>query len=93
MFARFPNGWWRGGSQPYLWPSDAVGVRDMMIDRVAPSLGCGRSVSLGRPRVTASAVAVVARSDKGVQGAGRGWCPSSAEVGLPVLTAGSPAAG
>jgi hypothetical protein len=28
-------------------------VRDMMIDRVAPLPGCGRSVSLGRPRSSA----------------------------------------
>jgi hypothetical protein len=25
-------------------------ARDMMIDRVTPAVGCGRSVSLGRPR-------------------------------------------
>jgi hypothetical protein len=38
---------WARGSQAYLWPSDTevAGVCDMMIDRVTPARGCGRSVS------------------------------------------------
>jgi hypothetical protein len=45
------GGVWAGGSQTYLWPSGGLRVPgDRMMDWLTPRGGCGRSVSLGRPR-------------------------------------------
>jgi hypothetical protein len=35
LFARVMCGWWRGGSQTYLWPSDGFGAGDMIEAAVA----------------------------------------------------------
>ena len=63
-----------------------VRVRDMMIDRVAPLPGCGRSFSLDRPW-SPTMLSVVARSDSEPMELAA-VVPVIAEAGLPVLVSG-----